>query len=305
MMTDMQSGLIANIQRFSLHDGPGIRTTVFLKGCPLNCRWCHNPENRSSQPEVVVVESRCTGCSQCVPVCPSRRADAHATGNHQQAFSCRLCGACVEACPALARQMVGKRMTVAEVMDEIRRDTIFYDDSQGGVTFSGGEPLAQPEFLGALLAACAAEGIHTAVDTCGFAAQQQLLAVAAKANLFLYDLKILNDAKHVQLTGVSNVVILDNLGSLVRVHNNIWLRIPIIPGLNDTEEDLEATRRFAAALPAIRQINLLPYHKTAMHKFKQLGRPYELTEVQPPSSQFMERALERFRDSGLSTRIGG
>jgi pyruvate formate lyase activating enzyme len=201
--------------------------------------------------------------------------------------------------------MVGRQMTVSEVLDEIRRDIIFYDDSQGGVTFSGGEPLAQPEFLGALLAACAAEEIHTAVDTCGFAPTERILAVAAHADLFLYDVKVLDDEKHTRLTGVSNVLILDNLRAIQRVHNNIWLRIPVIPGLNDAEEDLEALRRFAAGLPAVRQINLLPYHRTAMHKFQQLGQSYELSDIRPPSSQFMEHALARFRDSGLTTRIGG
>jgi pyruvate formate lyase activating enzyme len=196
-------------------------------------------------------------------------------------------------------------MTVSEVLDEIHRDTIFYDDSQGGVTFSGGEPLAQPEFLVALLAACAAERIHTAVDTCGFAPTEQILAMAARADLILYDLKILDDEKHTRLTGVSNVLILDNLRAIQHMHNNVWLRIPVIPGLNDAEEDLEALRRLAAGLPAVRQINLLPYHQTARHKFQRLGLSYELSDIQPPSAQFMEHALARFRDSGLTTRIGG
>jgi pyruvate formate lyase activating enzyme len=301
----MQYGLVANIQRFSLHDGPGIRTTVFLKGCPLKCLWCHNPENQSSAREVVVGESRCVQCGQCLQACPSRCADAHLAGSRSAVASCRLCGACVETCSAGARRMVGRRMTVAEVIEEIRRDAIFYDDSQGGVTFSGGEPLAQPEFLAALLVACAREGIHTALDTCGFAAKEQLLAVAAKADLLLYDLKILDDTKHIQFTGASNAVILDNLNSLGRIHDNIWLRIPVIPGFNDAEEDLDAMQRFAASLPAVRQINLLPYHKTARHKFQQLGRPYELADVLPPSSHFMQHTAERFRAIGRTVKIGG
>jgi pyruvate formate lyase activating enzyme len=301
----MHSGLVAHIQRFSLHDGPGIRTTVFLKGCPLSCLWCHNPENRSSRPEIIVVESRCIRCGRCASVCPSQSADAPIAVDRQPAVVCRLCGACVKACPPGARQMVGRQMTVSQVLGEIRRDTIFYDDSQGGVTFSGGEPLAQPEFLGALLAACAAERIHTAVDTCGFAPTEQILAMAARADLILYDLKILDDEKHTRLTGVSNVRILDNLRAIQRVHNNVWLRIPVIPGLNDGEEDLEALRRLAAELPAVRQINLLPYHQTGRHKFRRLGLSYELNDIRPPSSQFMEHTLARFRDSGLTTRIGG
>jgi pyruvate formate lyase activating enzyme len=304
-MSDMHSGLVAHIQRFSLHDGPGIRTTVFLKGCPLGCLWCHNPENRSSRPEIIVVESRCIRCGQCASVCPGRSADAPITADRQPTVVCRLCGACVKACPPGARQMVGQQMTVSEVLDEIRRDTIFYDDSQGGVTFSGGEPLAQPEFLLALLAACAASGIHTAVDTCGFAPTDQVVAMAARTDLILYDLKILDDEKHKQLTGVSNALILDNLRAIQRVHNNVWLRIPVIPGLNDAEEDFEALRRLAAELPAVRQVNLLPYHQTAKHKFQRLGLSYELDDIRPPSSQLMEHALARFRNSGLTTRIGG
>lgn len=304
-MTIMESGLVANIQRFSLHDGPGIRTTVFLKGCPLDCLWCHNPENRLPRPEVLVSQSRCIRCGQCIAVCPSHRAGEGGEGNGREALPCLGCGACVAACPAGARRMVGTRMTVAEVMGEIRRDTIFYDDSQGGVTFSGGEPLDQPEFLIALLAACAEEGVHTAVDTCGFAAKDQLLAVAAKTDLFLYDLKIIDEAKHRELTGASNAAILDNLAALAAVHGNIWLRIPVIPGLNDAAEDLEAIERFAASLPGIRQVNLLPYHRAAIHKFAQLGQPYRLPELAPPSRQSLERTVERFRGRGLITRIGG
>ncbi len=304
-MPDMHSGVVAHIQRFSLHDGPGIRTTVFLKGCPLNCLWCHNPESRASRPEIMVVESRCIRCGRCASVCPNQLASDSIAFDQQPGAVCRLCGACVKACPSAARQMVGRQMTVGEVLDEIRRDTIFYDDSQGGVTFSGGEPLAQPQFLGSLLTACAAEGIHTAVDTCGFAAAEQVLAMAARADLILYDLKMLDDAKHTRLTGVSNALILDNLRALQPVHNNVWLRIPVIPGLNDGEEDLEALKGLAAGLPAVRQINLLPYHQTAKHKFRRLGISYELSDVRPPSAEFMERACARLRDGGLPTRIGG
>lgn len=220
-MPDMHSGVVAHIQRFSLHDGPGIRTTVFLKGCPLNCLWCHNPESRASRPEIMVVESRCIRCGRCASVCPNQLASDSIAFDQQPGAVCRLCGACVKACPSAARQMVGRQMTVGEVLDEIRRDTIFYDDSQGGVTFSGGEPLAQPQFLGSLLTACAAEGIHTAVDTCGFAAAEQVLAMAARADLILYDLKMLDDAKHTRLTGVSNALILDNLRAAARTQQRL------------------------------------------------------------------------------------
>jgi len=194
-------------------------------------------------------------------------------------------------------------MTVREVLDEIRRDTIFYDDSLGGATFSGGEPLAQPEFLGALLVACAAESIHTAVDTCGYAPTEQILAMAARADLILYDLKVLDDEKHRRFTGVSNALILANLRAIQRLHNNIWLRSPVIPGLNDAEEDLDALRRLATELPAVRQINLLPYHQAARHKFQRLGLRYELSDIRPPSSQYMERTLPRQRPDRSDWKI--
>ncbi len=201
--------------------------------------------------------------------------------------------------------MVGKRMTVDEVMAEIRKDAIFYDDSGGGATFSGGEPLAQPEYLQALLEACAARGIETAVDTCGFAPKERLLEVAAAADLVLYDLKSVDDLRHTRFTGVSNRLILDNLRSLGRVHGNIWLRIPIIPGLNDAEEELSAMARFAASVGGVRQINLLPYHRTAILKFQRMGRTYELAGVAPPSPDRMQEILNRFTSVGLTARVGG
>jgi pyruvate formate lyase activating enzyme len=305
IMMRMESGSIGHIQRFSLHDGPGIRTTVFFQGCPLACEWCHNPENRCPQPQVITVESRCIHCGGCAQVCPREEVGTSPVGGGGETADCRLCGACVEACPTGARQTTGRRMSVSEVLAEICKDAIFYQDSQGGVTFSGGEPLAQPEFLQSLLRACSAEGIHTAVDTCGFAAPEQALAVAAAADLMLYDLKIVDDAKHIRFTGVSNALILKNLEALGKSHGKVWLRIPIIPGLNDAEEDLDAMARFAACLSGVRQINLLPYHKTGVHKFARLGWAYELGHVAPPSPQDMESVARRFRAMGLPTKIGG
>lgn len=190
-------------------------------------------------------------------------------------------------------------------MVEIRKDTIFFGESGGGVTFSGGEPLAQPEFLRAMLDACAACGIETAVDTCGFAARDCLLDAAAVADLFLYDLKSLDDARHTRLTGVSNRLILDNLKALSRVHSNIWLRVPVVPGWNDSEEDLAAIARLAASLDGIRQVNLLPYHATASHKYQRLGKRYELNGVAPPTPERMQAVLDCFTSWGLTAKVGG
>jgi pyruvate formate lyase activating enzyme len=201
--------------------------------------------------------------------------------------------------------MVGQKMTVVDVLREVASDCIFYDESKGGVTFSGGEPLMQPEFLKALLEACQAKGIHTAVDTCGYAAQEHLVAIAPLTDIFLYDIKLINDVKHIELTGVSNTLILDNLKSLGQAHNNIWIRIPVIPGLNDSAEELEDMGRFIATVSGVQQVNLLPYHKTGIHKFKRLGQEYRLSSITPPSDKYIETLVERFTAFGLKTKAGG
>jgi pyruvate formate lyase activating enzyme len=301
----MQRGLIFNVQKYSIHDGPGIRTTVFLKGCPLHCAWCHNPESISPRQEIMVVEQRCIGCSECRRAC-SHGLELPGDGPlPPRAEVCELCGACIGACPTEARQMVGRDLTVDEVLELVLQDRIFYEDSGGGVTFSGGEPLCQPEFLGALLQACRARGLHTAVDTCGMAQRQHLLAVAPVTSLFLYDIKFIDDARHQHYTGASNSVILENLQALAKVHREIWLRVPVIPGINDDEAGLEAIARFAAGIAAIRQVNLLPFHQTSLPKARRLGHVSSVSGVQPPSAEAMERAATIFKNHGLIAKVGG
>jgi pyruvate formate lyase activating enzyme len=301
----MPSGLVFNIQKYCVHDGPGIRTTVFLKGCPLCCVWCHNPEGVSPKREIVVVESRCIVCGECRRACPFAAAIAADAVLPTRSGPCTLCGECVEACPTGARQVVGREMTVAEVMREVQQDRIFYEDSSGGVTFSGGEPLLQPDFLLSLLGACRARGLHTAVDTCGFGCTDHLLAVARLTNLFLFDLKFMDDAKHRQYCGVPNAPILENLRRLDQIHDNIWLRVPVIPGVNDAGENLEAIARFAVSIHGVRQVNLLPYHKTGLQKFRRLGQSYRLEEVPQPAAEQMEKAVNTFRTFGLAAKAGG
>ncbi len=300
-----QNGLVFNIQKYSVHDGPGIRTTVFLKGCPLHCPWCHNPEGISRRRELVVLESRCLGCGQCRLACRYGTVIPGDGALPARSEVCEVCGACVEACPTQARQIFGQELSVGQVLEAVLQDQIFYEESGGGVTFSGGEPLSQPDFLQSLLEACRARSVHTAVDTCGLAEAEDVLAVAALTDLFLYDLKFMDDAKHRHYTGVSNGLILENLQALGRSHGRIWLRVPIIPGINDDPADLEAAARFAAALPGLQQVNLLPFHRTGLPKFLRLGKESGLAAVQPPSAAALDRAVDIFTRAGLVVKQGG
>jgi pyruvate formate lyase activating enzyme len=233
-------GLVTSIRKFSLHDGPGIRTTVFLKGCPLACAWCHNPENISPLPQVITLESRCVRCGQCIEACPQHpsstalfEVSARAAQPLQSPPNCLRCGACVESCPTGARTLLGRRLSAAEVLDEVRADRLFYEESGGGLTVSGGEPLGQFDFLRVLLEAAHAQGLHTALDTCGFGPPHQLLQLLPLVDLFLYDLKLIHEQRHIEFTGVSNRRILDNLRLLAGHQAELWLRIPIVPGVND------------------------------------------------------------------------
>jgi pyruvate formate lyase activating enzyme len=296
------TGRIFNIQRFSLKDGPGIRTTVFLKGCPARCLWCHNPESQKAGPEIVVLAHRCIACDACREACPQGLARP---GLPVDAAHCEACAGCVAACPTEARQLAGRTPSVDDVMREVLRDRLFFEDSGGGVTFSGGEPLAQPEFLRELLVACRSERIHTAVDTCGWAAREDLLALAPLVDLFLFDLKLMDDARHRELTGLPLGPILENLRALGSEHPRIWLRVPVVPGHTDSEQNLAAIADVARDLPGVRQVDLLPYHSTGAQKFARLGRSYALAGLSPPPQEQMAAHRELFEARGLTTRVGG
>jgi pyruvate formate lyase activating enzyme len=299
----MESGWITHIQRFCLHDGPGIRTTVFLKGCPLQCPWCHNPEGRSRRPERVVLEARCIRCGACAKVCPENLTAAAEAAD--SGVRCRLCGACVEACPTGARRIVGRRMSVKQVVREVSRDRVFFEDSGGGVTFSGGEPVMQARFLFETLEACHEAGLSTAVDTCGAVPGEDLMLIAHVTDLFLYDLKLFDRHRHTEFVGVPNTQIRVNLDILGAFHSNIWLRVPIIPGVNDRKDEWKAIARTAARNPGVRQVCLLPYHRTGAAKYRRLGLDYAMEDVEPPSSECMKAALKVFQDAGAPVRIGG
>lgn len=293
-------GIVFNIQRYSIQDGPGIRTTVFFKGCPLHCLWCHNPEGINPRPEIVWWERRCLGCKECLKACPLH------TDIFPPAFDprCDLCGKCLEVCPAKALELAGKEFTVPELIEEILKDRIFFDVSQGGVTFSGGEPLFQGEFLLSVLQALKEEKVHTTIDTSGYAPPELFNKVSEIADLFLYDLKLVDEKKHRYFTGVSNKIILENLTSLAEKNKKVIVRFPVIPGINDDSQNIQIMGKFLASLK-IEEINLLPYHKIAQDKYRRLGREYQLSSLEPPSPERLEeikKSLDRFVPQ---VKIGG
>jgi len=291
----LASGLIFDIMHYSIHDGPGIRTTVFFKGCPLRCWWCHNPESQSMKKEIIFRENRCAHCGDCVKACP------HGLKNISQ---CDLCGNCVNVCHSGAREMVGRLVKPEEVMQEIKKDIIFYDESGGGATFSGGEPLMQPEFLYSLLEKCREEEIHTTLETCGFAAWNTLKKISTKVDLFLFDLKLMDEENHKKYTGVSNKIILDNLKHLAQDQHQIIVRVPVIPGINDSTANIRAIGTFAVE-NNIREIHLLPYHKAGVDKYAMSQRTYQLPDIEPPEARKMEEIYNMINKLGLKTKIGG
>ncbi len=274
-MTD-SSGMIFDIQKFSIHDGPGIRTTVFLKGCPLDCLWCHNPESKDHAPEIAFDPARCIGCRACALACPEGGHTLDAAGHRYDRSLCRRCGTCAAACHAGALERIGREMTVAAVLEEVLKDRPFYETSGGGMTLSGGEPLLQPGFTRDLLAAAAAHGLHTCVETCGFAAWSDLQAILPLTGLFLYDCKETDPARHLACTGVASDPILDNLRRLDQAGAKLILRCPIIPGLNDRPDHLEGIARLANGLQHLLEINLMPYHPLGASKSARIGVAYPL-----------------------------
>ncbi len=301
----MTSGTVFNISRYAIHDGPGIRTTVFLKGCPLSCWWCHNPESISPEPQISVRSSRCIRCGLCEQACPHHAISMSDEEITTDPALCQGCFDCARACPAEAREIVGRTMTVAEVMAEIKKDVPFYDESGGGVTFSGGEPLMQPAFLLELLEACGKLELHRAVDTCGHAGKPTLLKVAEKTDLFLYDLKHMDPEIHEKYTGVSNELILENLKALSCRDVPIRIRYPLIPGVNDDRRNVQAIGSFLQKLHRVFDIDILPYHDVAGSKYQRFGYTYRLGPVPVPDPAHLQDIAALLSSYGLCVTIGG
>lgn len=271
---DVKSATIFDIERNSFVDGPGIRTTVFFKGCNLKCAWCHNPESQAFAPQMMIYKDKCIGCGKCKEVCP----------HHFSA--CDLCGRCTFFCPVDARKVCGKEYTVDQVLAEVVKDKCFYDNSGGGVTFSGGECMLQMDFLQEILKACKENGIHTAIDTAGHVPFESFERVVPYTDLFLYDVKCFNSEKHRQYTGVGNERVLENLKKLLATDKPIWVRIPIIPTVNDTEEELQSIKRHICSWGKPEKIELLPYHVMGEHKYTAINRESHTFSV--PSKETME-----------------
>ncbi len=300
----MTSGTIFNIQKYSIHDGSGIRTTVFFKGCPLKCWWCHNPESQNTNHEIMFFEERCTVCGKCIKKCPQNAIKINNNFPEIDKFKCTLCEKCVDFCPNNAREHVGRNITSNELIKEIVKDEVFYEQSGGGVTFSGGEPLMQVDFLDDILKRCKDRGIHTAVDTSGYAPWKSFERIASKVDLFLYDIKIMDNEKHKKYIGAENDIILKNIENLSNMGCNIYLRMPIIKEINDDNDHIEKTIKLLSIIN-VEQVNLLPYHKIGMDKYRRLKMNYKLSGMEKPSDERMEEISQKFKKAGIKIKIGG
>jgi len=293
-------GLIFDISRYAIHDGPGIRATVFFKGCPLRCQWCHNPEGQEPKPEIAVKTERCAAeCGRCLSVCPQGAISKNGPSIAVDREKCDSCGKCKDVCVYEALDIIGREVTVQDVMKEVEKDRVFFDESGGGVTFSGGEPLLQPDFLVALLQEFKKKGIRTTVDTSGYASTKILDRISDNVDLFLYDLKVMDPKKHRKYAGVSNEIILENLRRLSEKGKKVIIRIPVIPGVNDDRENMKAIAEYLLSLKNIKQINLLPFHRGGVQKYKRLGKKNLTESLQPPSNDKINEIKKIFIDFGF------
>ena len=299
------TGCVFDIKKYAIHDGPGIRTTVFFKGCPLQCRWCHNPESWKIHPEPSLRRGRCIGCGRCIEACSRGAIYMNENVPVTDIEKCRMCGQCVDACLSRAREIIGKDMSVTKVMTEVEKDRVFYDQSGGGATFSGGEPFMQPEFLMALLDQCRAGGIHTAIDTTCYAEPDILRKAAGMTDLFLCDIKHMDNRVHKDYTGVGNDLILKNIRELAETVAKMIIRVPVVPGFNDDRKNIEMTAKFVKLLENTGRIDILPYNRGGLEKSVRLSADFDLMRAETPSDENMEGIADTYRKYGFEVKIGG
>ena len=298
-------GLVFNIQRFSVNDGPGVRTIVFLNGCPLRCKWCCNPESQELKPVVMFKAQNCVGCGNCTVVCPTGASDLNVPGKIDHS-KCIACGKCVDVCYHKALEMSGKEMRVEDLMIELYKDRVVYRRSGGGITVSGGEALVQHEFLLELLKTCKSLGWHTAIETTGFASKEVLDKIVPWLDLVMMDIKHINPEIHKEFTGVDNKKILENAIYISGIANEMIVRVPVIPGFNADRTTIAGIAEFTSKyMHNIRELHLLPYHDLGSNKYGMLGKDYELTGVKAPGTSTMEELKETVEKFGLQCKIGG
>ncbi|MDR2571013.1 MAG: glycyl-radical enzyme activating protein [Oscillospiraceae bacterium] len=306
----MTTGMVLSIERCSLHDGPGLRTTVFLKGCPLSCKWCHNPESQSFKPQLYTLNEQCANCGFCETVCINHTSvklninEGCAVRNIDRE-NCAACGKCANACSKSALEIKGISMTAQEVMDVVLKDIRYYEQSGGGFTISGGEPLAQYSFTQEILKLAKKNEIHTCIETSGYTDTDRILSIIPYVDLFLYDFKESDDNKHTEFTGVSNSLIIKNLHAIDKAGGKIILRCPIIPGCNDRDDHFAAIADTAESLCNIIEINIMPYHPMGSSKSKRIGRDYPLTNIGFPADEQVESWIKAVAQAtSVATRKG-
>jgi len=300
---DKVKGIVFNIQRFSVQDGPGIRTTVFLKGCPLDCPWCSNPESIKPYPEVAHVAAMCKHCGSCIKVCDLKAISFAEKGIRIDREKCNNCGKCVEVCINDALKLFGNEVSVEEVLDEARKDKLYYHSSDGGVTASGGEALMQARFVSALFKGCHEEGIHTTLDTAGHGRQADLEMVLENTDLVLFDLKLIDPGSHIAIVKASNQPIHRSARLIVERGVPMIVRIPLIPGLTDTDENLEGIANFVRELDSELPINILPYHRMGMGKYPMLDREYKLSGLELPPDERLKEIVDFFQSHSLTCEV--
>lgn len=296
-------GLITNIQKCSVHDGPGIRTTVFFKGCPLECKWCHNPETQSYKTDIMHSAEKCTLCNTCISKCTAGAISFDGPSISYDSNKCTMCELCVDFCPNSCIEITGKKIKSRELLSHIEKDIPFYEESGGGVTFSGGEAMTQIDFLHEAISLCKSSHIHVAVDTCGHAPSENFEKIANLTDLFLYDIKHMDSGIHKEYTGVSNELILKNIRLLSKLGCKIQLRIPLIEGFNTGDKNINETASFAKEI-GIKGVSLLSYHSIGNYKYPRLGMG-DAIQFEKPSDERLQKIKSIFEEYGLNVKIGG